>query len=137
MQKGAKLVLKTVLAIKSGDFIEMPQPKVGKLKPAPKIFKETCQINWNDNAHNIRNFVRGLNPMPGAWCPIKGKVFKIFAVSASTNNPGESNVGAIATDNKTYLCIKALDGWVSIDQLQPEGKRSMTTEEFFRGNKIE
>jgi methionyl-tRNA formyltransferase len=134
--KGAHLVLKTVRAIEEGKYKAIPQEMSGPLKPAPKIFKETCEINWEQTSQKIRNFVRGLSPYPTAWCTLRGKVYKIFQVSFFDKNETQNSPGTVNTDNKTYLCVKTLDGWVSIDCLQPEGKRKMKTEEFLRGNKI-
>ncbi|HEY9045784.1 MAG TPA: methionyl-tRNA formyltransferase [Ohtaekwangia sp.] len=135
MNKGSQLVLKTVRSIEAGNYPSIPQAD-GEIKHAPKIFKETCQINWNISAEAIRNFVRGLNPHPAAWATINEKTFKVFRVSVANKNDNGSAVGTIDTDNKQYLYIKASDGWVSIDELQPEGKKKMTIQDFFRGNKV-
>jgi methionyl-tRNA formyltransferase len=137
MHKGANLVLKTVKAIESGNYSSIPQPEKISVKHAPKIFKETCEINWNQPTENIRNFVRGLNPYPGAWAKINSITFKIFTVQKSQTSNLESQIpGEIETDNKNYLYVKTSDGWASIEELQPEGKKRMTIHEFFRGNKI-
>lgn len=137
MHKGAGLVLKTVQAIQSGNYPALPQPENVEIKHAPKIFKETCQINWNQPSQNIINFIRGLSPYPGAWTTLQGKTFKIFHVSDSKFQISNSkSAGQLETDNKTYLYIQTSDGWVSVDELQLEGKKRMTIQEFFRGNKI-
>jgi methionyl-tRNA formyltransferase len=136
MNKGAQLVLKTAKAIERGSYPSIPQPQGIEIRHAPKIFKETCQINWKQPSQNIVNFVRGLNPYPAAWTIINGKNFKIFntrSIESRDQNPESDNY---ITDNKTYLYFKTDDGWVSIEELQPEGKKRMTIEEFFRGNKI-
>lgn len=135
MHKGAKLVLKTVRAIEKGDYPSIPQVAQGESKHAPKIFKETCQINWDQPSASIRNFVRGLSPYPSAWSVLNGKTFKVYRCSlANTNN--HAATGEIQTDNKTYLHVKSKDGWIAIDELQPEGKKRMTVSDFFRGNKL-
>jgi methionyl-tRNA formyltransferase len=137
MQKGAGLVLKTVKAIEGGDYPSMPQPDSVEVKHAPKIFKETCQINWNQSTQQIINFVRGLNPYPTAWTILNGKTFKIYSVKPAIAEPNElKRTGEYVTDNKTHLVIKTADGWVSIQELQPEGKKRMLIEDFFRGNKL-
>jgi methionyl-tRNA formyltransferase len=141
MHKGAQLVLKTVRAIEEGNYPNQPQPAGIEIKHAPKIFKETCEINWNKPSEQIRNFVRGLSPYPGAWTTINGKVFKVFNIPALSADRQHStqrtvNIGSYDTDNKTYLYIKTLDGFVSVEEFQPEGKKQMTVQEFFRGNKI-
>lgn len=136
MAKGSHLVLKTVQAIQQGNYPSHPQPLEIEIKHAPKIFKETCAINWNQSAEQIRNFVRGLNPYPAAWCVFAEKNFKIFTVSTTNQNVESKSPGDFITDNKNYLHIKTADGWVAIEELQPEGKRKMIIQEFFRGNKL-
>lgn len=136
MAKGAALVLKTVNAIQLANYPAVPQPEPAVNKHAPKIFKETCEVQWNKPAVAVRNFVRGLSPYPAAWCVLAGKTYKLFAVSRVDKDPGQNSPGDMSTDNKNYLYIKASDGWLSIDELQPEGKRRMSIQDFFRGNKL-
>ena len=137
MKRGANLVLKTVKAIETGHYPSIPQSEQIDIKHAPKIFKETCQINWNQSSSKIINFVRGLSPYPAAWTILNSKVFKIFKVQDSKFNIQHSKlIGEFETDNKTYLNVRSSDGWVSIVEFQPEGKKRMTVEEYFRGNKI-
>jgi methionyl-tRNA formyltransferase len=137
MNKGAALVLKTVQAIEEGNYPSLPQKETAETKHAPKIFKETCEINWDQSSDSIRNFVRGLSPYPSAWTTLNGKVYKIFQVLApAASRQSPVNPGEIETDNKTFLQIKTQDGWISIIEFQPEGKRRMIVTEFFRGNKI-
>lgn len=135
MHTGATLVRKTIDALASGEYTPMPQPESDQLFAAPKLFRETCEINWNQPADKIRNFVRGLNPSPGAWCTLKGLNMKIHEVK-SVMKAGIELPGDINTDQKTFLHVKASVGWVEIVSFQPEGKKRMTPEEFFRGNKI-
>lgn len=135
MKRGAALVLKTVTGIAAGKYQSIPQPKGAPSKPAPKIFKETCEIKWNQTSEQVRNFVRGLSPYPAAWASIEGKTYKIFKVSVVSGNEKKS-AGDYTTDHKRYLHFKTEDGWVSVDELQPEGKRKMGIEDFFRGNKL-
>ena len=137
MTKGANLVLKTVNAIASGDAPSHPQQENLETKHAPKIFKETCKINWDDTSQNIINKIRGLSPYPAAWTILNGKQYKLFKTklaSSSLSNP--PSPGEWVTDNKTYLYIKSSDGWVAIKELQPEGKKKMNIQDFFRGNKL-
>ncbi len=136
MVKGAQLVLRTVQSIEQGNYPAIPQTESIEIKHAPKIFKETCQINWNQSSEQIRNFVRGLNPYPTAWCGLNGKTYKIHTVSISKDIADQKEIGSLHTDNKNYLLVRTYDGWISIDELQPEGKRRMDVKEFFRGNRI-
>ncbi|HTE34690.1 MAG TPA: methionyl-tRNA formyltransferase, partial [Chryseolinea sp.] len=135
MKRGAELVLKTVEAIRDGTYTIVNQSETGALKRAPKIFRETCEINWNQTCEAVRNFVRGLNPFPVAWSSLHGKTYKIFLVS-SVDLADEASPGTMRTDNADYAFVKTQDGWISIDELQPEGKRKMNIREFFRGNKF-
>jgi methionyl-tRNA formyltransferase len=134
MHKGAGLVLKTVKAIESGNCTAHPQQENKTIKHAPKIFKEHCEVQWNSSSEQIRNFVRGLSPYPGAWTTIGEKIFKIFRVSSVEQNLETTE--PIYTDNKNFLNMRTADGFVSIDELQPEGKKRMNIREFFRGNKL-
>jgi methionyl-tRNA formyltransferase len=140
MNKGAQLVLKTVQAIEAGHYPSIPQTTEKEIKHAPKIFKETCEIKWDQTSEQIRNFVRGLSPYPSAWTFLNDKVYKIFKgktiVSSQPSKAEKYGHLIISTDHKTYLNVKTTDGWFSIEELQPEGKRRMRIDEFFRGNKI-
>lgn len=137
MIMGGQLVLKTVRAIESGNYPNTPQLETENVNHAPKIFKETCNINWNQPSERVRNFVRGLSPYPSAWAILDKKTYKIFSVEiSSTQNQKDVISGELTTDNKTYLRIKTSDGWVSVLELQAEGKKRMKIEEFFRGNKL-
>jgi methionyl-tRNA formyltransferase len=136
MARGAQLVLKTVQAIEAGDVPSLEQRASSGLKHAPKIFKETCSINWNQSALHVQNFVRGLSPYPSAWTPIGGRVFKVFKVALIDNDVGAAP-SEIKTDQRSYVHVKCADGWISILEFQPEGKKKMKVEEFFRGNKLE
>ena len=137
MVKGAALVLKTVNAIKTNNYPSEPQNESLAIKHAPKITKETCEINWNTSSENVRNFVRGLSPYPSAWTSIEDKNFKIHKVSiVKGNEQNSSAVGSTKTDNKTYFWMRTRDGWIAIEEFQPEGKKRMKVEEYLRGNKL-
>lgn len=135
MYKGADLVVKTVNAISTGQYRAIAQPTSGELKAAPKISKETCEINWNRTRKDVRDFVRGLSPYPGPWTVLSGKTFKIFSVTKSPRG-SHGPPGTVDTDQRTYLDVFTSDGPVAIEELQPEGKKRMTAMEFLRGNKL-
>lgn len=135
MTKGAQLVLKTVRAIESGDYRPIAQHEAGELKHAPKLFRETCEIDWNKRSVEIVNLVRGLSPYPAAWTTLAGKTYKVFKTSTANKKP--ATPGTIDTDNKTYLHVRASDGWVSIEEIQPEGKKRMKAADFLRGYKFQ
>lgn len=136
MNRGASLVLRTVQAIQSGKYPAVPQQEGTGVKHAPKIFKETCRIQWNRPGGEIRNFVRGLSPYPAAWTIIGGKTFKIYKTAIPGKIDTAKDPGEYITDNKNYLYVKTKDGWMSIEELQPEGKKRMDIRDFFRGNKL-
>ncbi|HCZ36000.1 MAG TPA: methionyl-tRNA formyltransferase [Cytophagales bacterium] len=136
MHKGAKLVLKTVKAIEAGDYPSLPQHSIEEIKHAPKIFKETCEINWNQSAKKVVDFVRGLSPYPGAWTALNGKLYKILRCEKSIVDDNQTMVDVGHWTIDRGLKIKVIDGWVNVLEFQPEGKKRMLVEEFLRGNKI-
>lgn len=136
MERGAGLVLRTVQAIETGDYPRTPQPVVDESKPAPKLSRETTEINWNQPQVTIRNFVRGLSPFPTAWTLINDKFFKIYEASVANESPFLAEPGAAYTNHKNVILVRAADGWLSVDSLQAEGKRRMTAGEFLRGNSL-
>lgn len=147
MERGAALVVKTVRAIEAGDYPRTPQPTPTDPKPAPKLHRETTQINWNQPAQQVRNFVRGLSPFPTAWTLINNKFFKIYAVSVGSavaaneapdfvGEPGQAYTDRDGGPQKKKIMIRAADEWLNIEVLQAEGKRRMTAEEFLRGNSL-
>ncbi len=142
MLKGGELVLKTVSAIESNNYPQEPQQQLDNLKPAPKIFKENCEIDWSKSSEGLRNFVRGLSPYPAAWTTLNGRFCKIYSVEVENFTDIDQKdelqeFVSLRTDNKTYLHFRAADGWVSIIELQLEGKKRMKIDEFLRGTKIE
>lgn len=136
MQKGAALVLKTVKAIETGNYPSVPQDLNVEIKHAPKIFKETCEINWSQSSEQVINFVRGLSPYPGAWTMLNGKAYKILKCKKSMVDSSQSAVNNGQWTIDHGLKVRTADGWVSILEFQPEGKKRMSVEEFLRGNKI-
>lgn len=136
MNRGASLVLKTVQAIESGSYRPLAQHEPADLKHAPKIFRETCRIDWNLGSEQIVNFVRGLSPYPAAWTELDGKLFKIFKASVVSDKP-RLTAGTLETDHKTYLHVGSFDRRVAVEELQPEGKRRMKISELLRGYKFQ
>ncbi len=136
MNTGARLVVKTVEAIQAGNFPQTEQEESTALKAAPKIFRETCRIHWDQPAEQIRNLIRGLSPYPAAWTTINGKSAKIFEVSVTGENDGTAT-GTILTDNKKFFHVKTADRWIALEKIQLEGKKKMPVEELLRGFKPE
>lgn len=136
MHEGSRLVLKTVKAISKDEVHPKIQDESKALHHAPKIFKETCQINWDRPAESIHNLVRGLSPYPAAWTEIDGKNCKIFKTRFINETNPSLKPGEFITDGKSFLKFQTGDGVLEILELQLEGKKRMKTEDFLRGNKI-
>ncbi|MCE7069698.1 methionyl-tRNA formyltransferase [Dyadobacter sp. CY327] len=135
MEKGARLVVKTVRAIEAGNYPQEPQEEPAEIRTAPKIFRETCEIDWQKPASEIHNFIRGLSPYPAAWTTLNGLSCKIFK-SSIVEFEASDTPGQFRTDSKSYLYFKTSDGWLSIDVLQLEGKKRMEIGDFLRGNRL-
>ena len=141
MLLGADLVLKTVDDVEQGIVKPIPQSQLtvdGPLRPAPKIFKETCQIRWDElTARQVYNFVRGLSPYPAAWTTLEGTMLKVYRCRVTAEDGlADARPGTLETDGKTYLRIACRVGWVDILSLQLAGKRRMAVEDFLRGAHI-
>lgn len=139
MNIGSALVTRTVDKIAEGNYTTVEQMHIDEstLKPAPKIFKEDCRIDWSKGAESIHNLVRGLSPYPAAWSPlfIDGQEcgsMKIFTTHIEQSNIGVAP-GTVRTDGKSYVAVAAADGWVYIDEVQMAGKRRMAIKELLLG----
>jgi len=138
MYKGAGLLVKTVKGIESGRYSEYPQSQLtedAELMHAPKIFKETCEIDWNKTAAEVYNLIRGLNPVPTAFTTLNGKTFKIYKAEKEIEDHS-IEPGKLVTDNKTYLKFATTDGFIAVTDVQLEGKKRLGIEEFLRGVKL-
>lgn len=140
MHLGGDLVVKTVDAILEGNVKTIPQEQLAaatELRPAPKIFKETCRIDWQAGVKKVYDFVRGLSPYPAAWtelhqgdtAPLALKIFETKKVFVAHN----LKPGSIVTDKKTYFQIASTDGFVKVLSLQLAGKKRMEVADFLRG----
>lgn len=127
---GAEAVLKTVRLIEKGNFSVSEQDN-SLASPAPKIFREDCQINWEQRALNIHNFVRGLSPYPGAYSCLENKNVKIHKTNI-TEIRSLDNPGKIIFENKK-LYVSAEDNLIEIMELQPEGKKRISALDFING----
>lgn len=131
MNKGAGLVLKTIHALEKGEVSLQPQVPNPTHKPAPKLFRETCEIHWDAPAEKIRNLVRGLSPYPAAWTTFEGKNLKVYHAEIGKNGAGKP--GTIYSDWKTHFSVQAGDRLVDLKEIQLEGKKRMEIGEFLRG----
>jgi methionyl-tRNA formyltransferase len=133
MQVGAQLLTRTVKALELGNFKETVQPQDdGKLKQAPKIFKEDCVINWEQPTQKVNDFIRGLSPYPTAYTTLHDKVLKVFKSVPEITEVKEA-AGTLVSDEKTFIKFACNDGYIRIEDLQLQGKKRMKTEDFLRG----
>ncbi|RAI91583.1 methionyl-tRNA formyltransferase [Algoriphagus yeomjeoni] len=136
MKVGSELVLKTVEDIAEDRVKALPQDESKALHHAPKIFKETCEINWDKSAESIHNLVRGLSPYPAAWTRFDDKICKIYKTSFSSKQSTGKPIGQLETDNKSYMKVQTGEGILDILELQLEGKKRMKVDELLRGYKF-
>ncbi len=136
---GAELLVKTVNSLIAGTLKEIPQsslsPAVGEPERglhAPKLSAETSKIDWNKNVDEVYNLIRGLSPYPTACTILNGKTLKIYKAKKEIIQP-EITSGENKTDRKTFLKFACANGYISITELQLEGKKRITVEEFLRG----
>ncbi len=139
MHLGADLCLRTIETIIAADGHpdSIPQGAGEGLKPAPKIFKDTCMIDWHLTCKQVYDFVRGLSPYPGAWTTLMTpdghetvlKVFKTTKLNLPPTSPGS------ITADKHHLRISCSDGQLQIDSLQLSGKKRMDAQAFLNGVK--
>ncbi|MCC7466463.1 MAG: methionyl-tRNA formyltransferase [Saprospiraceae bacterium] len=137
MVAGARLVLRSVQALERGDVHPIPQQDQ-EATHAPKIFQETCSINFDQPASSIHNFIRGLSPYPGAWTIHDQKTFKILRsarIDALPSALDSMQPGEWYSDGKN-LYIRAKDTCISVLELQMEGKRRMPVRDFLNGYKV-
>lgn len=141
MVMGGDLVIKTVKAILWGGIKPIPQEELyaseSELKPAPKIFKETCHLDFNNPTENIHNLVRGLSPYPAAWANLtaEGKEdvqMKIYETKKEICAHNEAP-GTLLTDGKKFLKVATKDGYLHLLQIQVPGKKRLSIEDFLRG----
>ena len=138
MLLGGDLVLKTVDAVLDGTISSVPQPSLSpeEMKPAPKIFREICRINWALPLNRVHDHIRGLSPAPAAWtllnadnCELSMKIFE------SSQEPAQHHLkaGTLITDGQSYLKVAVDGGFLVIHQLQIAGKKRMMVADFLRG----
>lgn len=139
MHLGSDLVVETVDNILAGTVTPIPQSELQTdepLRPAPKIFKETCRIDWTQGVKRTYDFVRGLSPYPAAWTELtyngKTSVLKVYTTNKEFCEVSEP-IGTVVTDGKTYLKVAQTDGYQHLLTIQLAGKKRMQTADFLRG----
>ncbi len=139
MNLGPELVTDTVERLAAGAIqpLDQEQIETTELKPAPKIFKEDCRIDWNWNGERIVNFIRGLSPYPAAWSLLyrqdaeatTAKIFKArFEAASSAAHPG-----TIRSDAPDELAVACADGWIQVAEIQLAGKRRLSVHDLLLG----
>ena len=140
MHRGTELVLDTVERLAAGDVTPVAQPEYddGQLKPAPKLFKEDCRIDWSLPGRRIVDFVRGLSSYPAAWSGVvrdgesePATSVKIFTARFEAARHGEQP-GTLFSDGRT-LRVACVDGWIWLDELQMAGKKRLPVRELLLG----
>ncbi len=144
MALGGRLVVETVDAILDGTARPVAQSELpgggGALRPAPKIFRDTCRIDWRQPQKRVYDLVRGLSPSPAAWTELavgdgRTLAVKIYATEKAGAFSGGTHAapGDIATDGRGDLRVACADGWLAVRELQTAGKRRMAVGDFLRG----
>lgn len=141
MARGANLVVKTIRALASGEITAIPQESMlsgtAGLKPAPKLYRETCRICWGEPSAKVHNLIRGLSPYPGAWTEmsmsdgevIQVKILRSHLSKDETNQPA----GDVYVSTPKGITVACGDGSVEITLLQAAGKKAMRPDEYLRG----
>jgi methionyl-tRNA formyltransferase len=133
---GATTLLQTLEGLVNASINEQPQDLSVETKHAPKIFTETCKIDFNKSAQEVHNLIRGLSAFPGAFTVVEGKVFKIFSSQVVQANSANNHAGKLETDGKTYLYFTCGENKIAALLVQLSGKKRMLIQDFLRGYKI-
>ena len=137
MHLGAKVVLKTVVTVEAGE-VTLKQQDNSQVSKAPKIYHETCQIDFTKTIKEVYDHIRGLNPFPTAWTMIDGLECKVLKSGMSDEelDPGHKP-GTILTDNKRFLKVACRDGYLAILDLKMQGKKKMDIKSLLNGYKVD
>ncbi len=133
---GAKVLLETVQQLSEGAIQPKPQIFQAELKHAPKIFTETCEIDWHKPVKSIYDLIRGLSPYPAAFSYLGKSKIKIFGAAKEESMP-ETAPGSFETDGKTFLKFACSNGYIHLLDVQLEGKKRMPIADFLRGYRFE
>ncbi|MFO8068298.1 MAG: methionyl-tRNA formyltransferase [Bacteroidales bacterium] len=144
MITGAKIVVDTIKMIETGEAEPIPQEKLEsdlpETKPAPKIFKEDCKIQWENTCEKVANFIHGLSPYPGAYAelnindalgPVNYKIFKVECIKENHS----FKPGSVISDGENEIKIAVIDGFIKVLLIQEPGKRALSAPEYIRGVK--
>lgn len=133
---GAELLLQTIQLIAEDGLQITPQSQLTspaiEIRHAPKLFTQTCEIDWNRPVDDVYNFIRGLSPYPAAYTQIESKQLKIFRATKVHESPVLAP-GKIDTDQKTFIRYACTDGYIDVKELQLQGKKKLAVSDFLRG----
>jgi methionyl-tRNA formyltransferase len=140
---GNKVVVETIKKIENGEVCALPQEELSDnqiLKPAPKISKEFCNVDWSQDCQTVYNHIRGLSPYPAAHTQLQSDngeaiELKIYSSEMECCQPN-SPIGSVVTDNKKYLKITLKDGFIHLTEVQQAGKKAMPIADFLRGTQL-
>ena len=143
MTLGNQVVVETIKKIEKGVVCALPQDEMAEgqpLRPAPKISKEFCNVDWSQDCQTVYNHIRGLSPYPAAHTSIlseNGEVIELKIFSSEIERcTTQLPIGSIVTDNKKYLKIALKDGFIHLTQVQQAGKKAMPIADFLRGTQL-
>lgn len=134
MYIAAETVLESVKRIENGKVVLQEQDN-SLVSHAPKLNKENTEIDFKQSTEAVYNFIRGLSPYPGAWIKFEGKELKIFK-AAKNKQDHKYKPGTIHSDNRSYISIACMDGFIDLDLIQYPGKRKMEVSSFLNGFEI-
>lgn len=132
-QLGAKLVVKSLRLIESGNYSPIPQPVSREWKMAPKLFTEDCRIDWNEDAVSILNRIRGLAPYPGAFTLLDKKILKIYSAKCLEDGVDSEQPGTHKVIKPDKLLFRCKNAWIQVVDIQMENKKRMQVSEFLKG----
>ncbi len=139
MHLGAATVVKTVVRIQEGNFETTKQPDSNDLKDAHKLFKETCEIDWNQSAEDIYNFIRGLSPYPAAWTTLtngeQSLTTKIYKANVEVEKHELPMGSLIFTKKEMKVAVQG--GYLNLDEIQLQGKKRMLVRDLLNGLNLE
>ncbi len=135
LEIGSRLIVSGVEAISQGALKPIPQVDRGDLRPAPKIFKETCRLDFGRSGVELHNLVRGLSPYPAAWFSYKDMIVKVYETLFEPTTH-QYRVGKLLSDGKTFVKVAVADGFLHLKNLQLSGKKRMEVRELLLGFKF-
>ncbi len=134
-ESGAELLLEAIENISRNQLAPIPQQDQ-YATPAPKLTKELCHLSFDQPAEKVKNWIHGLSPYPAAFCLYRDKTLKIYRARVLDHESYQAAPGTVLKADEGELQIACKPGILQILELQREGKRRMSTEEFLRGQKI-